>query len=711
LSGLIVIIPFYRGLDLVKQQRKHLISLQQELQDLSAEFVLVNDYPGDEKLAEELEELCLQIERIGVKCYLHINPQNLGFVKSVNVGLTLAIQRKANALLLNSDAFPDPGCLSEMISVLQEDDLIGFVGPRSNKATLASLPWWSENTEVDVAACRSMFDDLKPMLPRVQIVPTVSGFCFLIRNAVLETVGILDEVYSPGYNEENDLVFRANRVGYRVALANWAFASHLESVSFKSSKDYLERRNSKILQERYPEYFDAIRRYYSGAPRTYEKLVTELVRASRDSWRILIDLSMLGCFHNGTFTLALQVVEQLVRSLGSEHSIAIVANKDALIFHERRFLLATVDIYESFEEIEITYTVAFRLAQPFSWEALLSLHKSAPIVGFMMLDTIALDCFYLANDQPGLESVLGFAASHADILAFISTASLNVFSTRFGNNERQIRLVSRPSTDLSEYKERFDKREVLFARENNSVFKILLVGNHYDHKMVNKTASIIAKRFGGSNVMVYALGYSGEAHVGIRALKAGELTMDEVTGLYAKADMVVFPSNSEGFGFPIVESMASDKPLVLRDRAVNREVVQNAIGLKSPVYFFQSYDELVTAIRDVMMDSLQEGWIFGECSETNGNNSWEGTAKIIIDGIKEGVAKRCEDPSFVAMRNQVCFSLIGRDAETRDELVSLRGRNSELASEIIDLRRSTSWSVTAPARRISSVLRSWMGMN
>jgi glycosyltransferase involved in cell wall biosynthesis len=55
-----------------------------------------------------------------------------------------------------------------------------------------------------------------------------------------------------------------------------------------------------------------------------------------------------------------------------------------------------------------------------------------------------------------------------------------------------------------------------------------------------------------------------------------------VRALYAGCDMLAFPSRYEGFGIPILEAMAADRPMVLADTAVFRELTQGQ-GLYFPV--------------------------------------------------------------------------------------------------------------------------------
>ena len=60
---------------------------------------------------------------------------------------------------------------------------------------------------------------------------------------------------------------------------------------------------------------------------------------------------------------------------------------------------------------------------------------------------------------------------------------------------------------------------------------------------------------------------------------------------YKLTDLFVFPSIYEGFGIPILESMATDTPMVLSNTDVFREIT-----LKQGVYF-DPYDPLSIATK------------------------------------------------------------------------------------------------------------------
>lgn len=72
--------------------------------------------------------------------------------------------------------------------------------------------------------------------------------------------------------------------------------------------------------------------------------------------------------------------------------------------------------------------------------------------------------------------------------------------------------------------------------------------------------------------------------------QSGALSDDDVRGLYALADALVFPSRSEGFGLPLLEAALHGVPVFCSDIPAHREVAQ---GMAS--YFDLDEDPALTA--------------------------------------------------------------------------------------------------------------------
>ena len=192
------------------------------------------------------------------------NEENLGFVKTCNHSLELA-DPATDILLLNSDTAVTEGFLTEMQEVLYADERHGAVCPRSNNATLLTMPPRKNTTaELTPEVSHSIYETVKDMLPRWTILPTGVGFALLIKRDVLNRFGLFDEIYSPGYNEENDFCARINQYGFSIVMANHAYVYHYESKSFGSRRAKLDAEHFAILNKRYPYYSNLISTYFHG---------------------------------------------------------------------------------------------------------------------------------------------------------------------------------------------------------------------------------------------------------------------------------------------------------------------------------------------------------------------------------------------------------------------------------------------------------------
>ncbi len=305
-------------------------SVANELVQAHASVWLYNDSPDHEGLRVALAEA------VGRGCSRGrvrtlANEANLGFIGTCNRAFDLAIEEGADVLLLNSDTEVTTGAISEILAVSTLDPMIGFVCPRSNNATLATLPHSIEHVDVSAEQARSLFLPIARRLPRFSFIPTAVGFALWIRGTVLAEFGHFDTVYGKGYNEENDLIMRANRAGYRAALANHAFVWHQGEQSFSTTSQQRSEReqvNASILRKRYPEYDSLIYRYFTSPEYRAEKLL-EALEPVDERRTIAFDFSSFGPFHNGTFESGIKLLSAAQRSWPQDTRIGVYISKKA----------------------------------------------------------------------------------------------------------------------------------------------------------------------------------------------------------------------------------------------------------------------------------------------------------------------------------------------------------------------------------------------
>lgn len=201
------------------------------------ELIVIND-ASDDETTRMLER---QHRRRPFR--LITNPQNLGYTKSVNVGVRAALGYDA-VVVLNSDTITTFGWIENIRRAFNRDAEIGVVGPLSNAASYQSIP--AVKTETGEFATNLLppgitpddialaLRDRQPTYPRV---PVINGFCFALRTAMLKRIGLFDEDAFPvGYGEENDLCLRATAAGFHLVVADDTYVYHAKSASFGSER-------------------------------------------------------------------------------------------------------------------------------------------------------------------------------------------------------------------------------------------------------------------------------------------------------------------------------------------------------------------------------------------------------------------------------------------------------------------------------------------
>jgi GT2 family glycosyltransferase len=181
-------------------------------------------------------------------------------------GYTYAANRGMRAssaefvVLLNSDTILTPKWLDLCIACIQSDEKIGIVGPLSNTASWQSVPKieqngdWATNPLPDGVTPAHMAHLIATYSGRLYPeIPLLNGFCLIIRRSLLENVGLFDEEhFGKGYGEEDDLVLRARKSGWKMALADDVYIYHSQSKSYSSEKRHvLAERAGKILREKH----------------------------------------------------------------------------------------------------------------------------------------------------------------------------------------------------------------------------------------------------------------------------------------------------------------------------------------------------------------------------------------------------------------------------------------------------------------------------
>lgn len=180
---------------------------------------------------------------------------NRGYLHTVNEALGLA---SGNVIvLLNSDTVIPAGFAERVLACFASDEKIGLASPATSHCGLFSIPMKPGLTGTDVAVMDAPLRAHAPLYPTV-ILP--DGFCFCIRRAVIDAIGLFDERYNPGYYEETDYGMRARQAGWKTVLIDNLFVFHKAQASFGSSRNKeLVQRNKILFTELWGKEFDDLR--------------------------------------------------------------------------------------------------------------------------------------------------------------------------------------------------------------------------------------------------------------------------------------------------------------------------------------------------------------------------------------------------------------------------------------------------------------------
>jgi GT2 family glycosyltransferase len=172
------------------------------------------------------------------------NKENLGWIGGINQGIELS--RAPYVVISNNDVFVYPDALEEMISIAGSDPRIGLVNPNSNE--FGTLSGSAKEPPAPLAVAQDLLRFRGRWVERCAVI----GFFALLKREVIEKIGGMDPIYSPGYSEDDDYSERARAAGYLCARAMGAYVYHFGSKTFQTEdKKNLKNRNEAILLERW----------------------------------------------------------------------------------------------------------------------------------------------------------------------------------------------------------------------------------------------------------------------------------------------------------------------------------------------------------------------------------------------------------------------------------------------------------------------------
>lgn len=155
--------------------------------------------------------------------------QNVGVARAKNAGAREALSQPQTKYVcfLDNDTHVMNGWLDSMISVLEQNQKIGMIGPLSNNAEGPQNLYTHQGTSNQPLEQRN---------PEFFLDDSIGGFCMVVRADVLRKVGFFDESFGQYGFEDKDFCQRVREAGFDIAIANRVYVDHKGKVCVTENK-------------------------------------------------------------------------------------------------------------------------------------------------------------------------------------------------------------------------------------------------------------------------------------------------------------------------------------------------------------------------------------------------------------------------------------------------------------------------------------------
>jgi GT2 family glycosyltransferase/tetratricopeptide (TPR) repeat protein len=176
------------------------------------------------------------------------NDKNKGFPKAVNQGI-----KKATGdiiVILNNDTRVSPNWLQSFENHLQSYDIVGPCTNNISGVQCVKILEGIDYPDYDIKANQFHIENEGQSMPLHRLV----YFCVAIKREVINKIGYLDEIFSPGNFEDDDYCLRAIQAGFRCGMANDILIWHKGSATHKSlniAHQELIDKNQKIFNQKW----------------------------------------------------------------------------------------------------------------------------------------------------------------------------------------------------------------------------------------------------------------------------------------------------------------------------------------------------------------------------------------------------------------------------------------------------------------------------
>ncbi len=455
------------------------------------------------------------------------------------------------------------------------------------------------------------------------ILPDILTACMLIRDVVVSNLRPLDAGYQTIAGAFQAYLCRARRAGFRTVVVNRAC---VETLFDSGRKLAISWHDVRKLYSEHPDAGRAKAELMENSLHLHESLLGRWLSPKQDVRKsLLLDVRGVPSYFNGTAEAVLSICDA-IKEIETDWNIVLWAEPESAKYHSMQSRYSPWPVLTG--ECNRRFTVALRPSQPWHISTMLELHRSALINLFTILDTISWDILFEA--PIGLGAFWDFMCQYADGLIFDSFYTRDRMRRRFPAAESTPSYVSHLSFSPHDY-----AAEEYLDLANSSDY-IFVIGNAYDHKYLAPTVDRLSSSFPLRKIKV--LGLKSHSHPMVQAWESGKLPASEIEILFAKAQVIVFPSLYEGFGLPVLKGLSYGRTVIARESALLFEIAGNYRGPGKLLAYSTGFDLVDIVGRVIHGDSLDEIPLGRDLAQGEQPKTWQDVARGLFRFIERQVS-------------------------------------------------------------------------
>lgn len=215
------------------------------------------------------------------------NETNIGYLRSANCAMSLRLG--ADVALVNSDVLVGPEWFARLRAAAYSATNVATASAMTDEGAILTVSLDGMRVRAgDADAIRRVNENLAALLPMAPAqIPVAVGHCIYVRGDAIVSVGVFDEAYGMGYEEEVDFSLRCANAGLIQVVAPDVYVHHEGSASFGARASPLRESGHQLLLSRYPHYEKTVQSFLLNSDGLSAVFLRALL-ADREHVRLLV---------------------------------------------------------------------------------------------------------------------------------------------------------------------------------------------------------------------------------------------------------------------------------------------------------------------------------------------------------------------------------------------------------------------------------------